>query len=167
MSASFKNTMKSSKSQVQRESAELDSLIQTNNLQEPTMTSTNLPAVIEQQSTSLQTLVLSLHTNFLKPITTELFGKDGFLNKMVGDTALGKLKKTLFDEKDGIFKEFTIGMKDSFDYAKYIFTGKAYTDRSGKSYPDEKNSVLGHLSDGYDFVFSNTSLNFASSFSWY
>lgn len=156
-SSSFKNAMKLSPSQVRRDSAELDSLIQTNDILEPSATgSASLPAIVEQQSNSLQTLVLSLHNNFLKPVTSGLFGKDGFFNKMMSETTLGKLKKKLFDEKDGVFGSFTTKMKDAFDYVKYTFTGKAYTDRSGKLYPDEKNSVLGHLSNGYNFVFSNT-----------
>ena len=155
-SLTFNNAMNSTITEVRRDAAQLDSLIQTTGVLEQTSDGTNLPAVIEQQNNSLKTLVLSLHTNFLKPITTSLFGKDGFFNKMMGDSALGKLKKKLFDEKDGVFGSFTTKMKDAFDYVKYTFTGKAYTDRSGKSYPEEKNSVLGHLSDGYNFVFSNT-----------
>lgn len=125
---------------------------------DPHASSAQLQAVNSQVENTniLKRLVLSLHTNFLQPLVGGLFGKDGFFRNIFNEERMKKWKEKLFDEKNGIFGNFTSYMKDSFDYMKYVFTGKKYTNRQGKTYPENENSVLDHLSGGWDFLYRNT-----------
>ncbi len=111
----------------------------------------------QQENTNiLKRLVLSLHTNFLQPMVGGLFGKDGFFRNIFNKEKMKEWKEKLFDEKDGVFGNVTSYIKDQFDYLKYVFTGKKYTNRQGKSFPENTNSVLDHLSSGWDFLYRNT-----------
>lgn len=104
----------------------------------------------------LTKLVMSLQTNFLKPIIGGIFGKDGFFSKLLNNEHVKKIKDVLFNEESGIFKEVTIYMKDQIAAIKHVFTGKEYTDSKGVTYAEDKNSVFDYFAKGYDFVFKNT-----------
>lgn len=118
-----------------------------------------------ENKSSLKALVLGLYTNFLKPMASAVFGKNGLLGKIGNlfnsDNAnkfKDKIKRTLFNEKDGVFGGLTSWFKDQTDYLKHVFTGKGYTKRTGdkETIADSNDSVFGHLLNGYDFVFKNT-----------
>lgn len=98
--------------------------------------------------------------NQLTNIHKGFFGKDGFLSNFWKNTSTQKgidwLKKKLFDEKDGLFAPLVNNFKDAVDYLKYKFTGEEYTDRQNIHHEAESNSVLHHLRNGYDFLFTNS-----------
>ena len=111
----------------------------------------------QSDRTSLKALVIGLYSNFLKPMTSSIFGKNGFFANLLNKEKFKKIKNKLFDEKTGIFSGVTKYFKDQMDYLKYIFTGKGYTNRQNKTFPDRKeDSVFGYLTKGYDFIFRNT-----------
>ena len=116
-------------------------------------------AIVERlndNETSLKSMVLSLNDNFLSPIVGGLFGKNGFFRRIFSKDSMKKFKDMLFDEKDGVFKDVTPWFKDQMDYIRYTFNGKAYTDRKGNKHEENENSVFDHIAKGYDFVYSNT-----------
>lgn len=116
-------------------------------------------AIIDRMNdneTSLKSMVLSLNDNFLSPIVGGLFGKNGFFRRIFSKDSMKKFKDMLFDEKDGVFKDVTPWFKDQMDYIRYTFNGKAYTDRQGNKHGENENSVFDHIAKGYDFVYSNT-----------
>jgi len=114
---------------------------------------------IDEDKSSIKALIHNLFTSFLKPVAG-LFGKNGIVKGMMQSDqmkeGLAFMNKKLFDEKTGMFGGLVSQLKDGVDYLKYAFTGKGYTNRKGKKYADNKNSVLNHLTDGYDFFFKNT-----------
>lgn len=121
-------------------------------------TSAQLQAVNSQVENTniLKRLVVSLHSNFLQPLIGGLFGKDGFFRNIFNKERMKEWKDKLFNEKDGVFGGVTSYMKDSFDYLRYVFNGKGYTNRKGETFPENENSVLDHLAGGWDFLYKNT-----------
>lgn len=111
---------------------------------------------MQENEDSLKAMVLSLHDNFLAPMSGGLLGQDGFLKKFTSKENLRDINKKLFDEKDGIFKGVGSWFKDQMDYIKHVFTGKAYTDRQGKKHDEKTDSVFDHLTNGYDWVYRKT-----------
>lgn len=111
---------------------------------------------MDDNETSIKSMVLSLNDNFLSPLVGGLFGKDGFFRKVFSKESMKKFKDMLFNEKDGVFKNVAPWFKDQMDYIRYIFNGKMYTDRQGNKHEENTNSVLDHITKGYDFVYSNT-----------
>ena len=99
-------------------------------------------------------------TEELSALNKGLFGKEGFISNFWKNSKLQKgidwLKDKLFNDKDGLFAPMVSMFKDGMDYVKYVFTGKGYQNRQGKTYSDNDNSVVSHLKNGYDVIFSNT-----------
>ena len=93
------------------------------------------------------------------PIRESLFGPNGFITKLKDSdffkgikSNFGKLTDFLFGLKDstgkrkgGIFSDTANNLLDIFDGAKYYFTGRAYINRSGVSFPSNNKSVFGEL----------------------
>lgn len=142
---------------ISRDSAEINKVVD-DVLNEETTEAGNIPSSSSNESRGIKALLLSLHSNFLKPMVGGIFGKDGFVNKIFSGNKLNEIKKKLFDDDDSIFKSVGDHFKDAADYMKHIFTGKGYKKRTGdgESIADTDDSVLSHLKNGYDFVFKNT-----------
>jgi len=93
------------------------------------------------------------------PIRESLFGPNGFITKLKNSELFTKIKSNfskltdfLFGLKDstgkrkgGMFSDTSNHLLDIFDSAKYYFTGKAYINRSGLSFPTNNKSVFGEL----------------------
>lgn len=156
------NVLNSSPTDVERESKRINNLIETSLTDDPRQTKTaDLGLDVANENTnSLKTLILDLHTNFLKPMIGGIFGKGGFLSSIWENEKIQKgvnfLKEKLFNEKDGLFAPVVRSFYDQLDHFKYVITGKGYTNRKGETFKDNDNSVLSHLKNGYDFVFKNT-----------
>jgi len=108
---------------------------------------------------SLKQTVVSLHSGSMA-VLSSLFGKSGFFRNMMESDwmkdNMTKLRSYLFDEKSGIFKEVTNSFLDAADYMKYVFNGKAYTDRKGLTHEDTDNAVFKYLGKGYKTAFGFT-----------
>jgi len=112
-----------------------------------------------KMSDSIKASVLGMFSSF-SGIVSKLFGKTGFFNKFWENENVKKLgnkiRSYLFNEKDGIFSGLTKMLLDSFDYLKYSFTGKEYTNRQGKKHKANPDSVLSNIKSGYNTTFDNT-----------
>ena len=108
---------------------------------------------------TLQALVAGLFKS-LSSIAGGIFGKNGIISKFFHSEKVQKgitiLKQKLFDEKTGLFAPLVRIFKDGVDYIKYVFTGKGFTNRKGKKFKDNDESVFSYLKSGYDFIFKNT-----------
>ena len=115
---------------------------------------------VKEQTRSLKDMIFGQFGAFFKPMVGGIFGKSGILRSLFSDDKVNKfltsLKDKLFDEKTGIFKDVTKHFYDIGDYIKYVFTGKGYTNRYGKSYKENDNNVGTYLKKGYQSLFSNT-----------
>lgn len=111
---------------------------------------------MQDNEDSLRGMVLSLHDNFLAPMSGGLLGQDGFLRKVISKENLQDINRRLFDEENGIFKGMGSWFKDQMDYIKHVFTGKPYTDRQGNKHDEKSDSVFDHLTNGYDWVYKKT-----------
>lgn len=107
---------------------------------------------------SLKSLVAGLFSS-LSSMIGGVFGRNGLIGRFFGNNkvkdGIALLKKKLFDEESGLFAPVVRAFKDGVDYMKYVFTGKGYTNRKGKTYSDTNDSVFGHLKNGYTFIFDN------------
>lgn len=108
---------------------------------------------------ALRQTVVTMHTGAVG-ILGGIFGKDGFFKTALTSDwmkdNIAKLKTYLFDENSGLFSPIVKQFLDVGDYMKYVFNGKAYTDRKGVSHADTDNAVFKYLNKGYQFIFGNT-----------
>lgn len=161
-SNTLSNVLNSSTLDIERDAKRVNNFIESSMEDDPRVSDkANLGLDAASENTnSLKTLILDLHTNFLKPMVGGIFGKDGFFSSIWQNEKVQKgvtfLKEKLFNEKDGLFAPVVRSFYDQLDHFKYIITGKGYTNRKGETFKDDENSVVGHLKNGYDFVFKNT-----------
>lgn len=126
----------------------------------------NSPAIINntnelalrmtENENSLKSMVLSLNDNFLSPIVGGLFGKDNFFKKIFESDRMKKLRDILFDENNGPLGGVNVWFKEKIGEISHAFTGKGYVKKDGTWVPEKKDSVLDYISNGYDFLYSNT-----------
>jgi len=113
----------------------------------------------EEDKNSIKAMVLSLHHNFLSPMVSGIFGKDGivrsFFKDVLNNERVKKIREKLFDEETGVFGGVTVWMKDQMNYIKYVFTGKGYTDSNGNTYNEKEDSVFDKIANGYDRIYKN------------
>ena len=100
-----------------------------------------------------------MHDKILNPLNENLFGEDGlinnFKNSYIFKSSKNNIKKLgdyLFGEPDengkrqgGLFSDTANQFLDIFDYSKYYFTGKGYTNRAGITFHDNEKSVFSEL----------------------
>lgn len=118
-------------------------------------TEESLATRMEETETSVKTAVAALNDNFAGPMMNSLAGKDNVFKNLTSKENLQDINRRLFDEKDGIFKGVGNWFRDQMDYVKYTFTGKKYTDRQGNTHDENTNSVMDHLLNGYNFIYTN------------
>src|SRR5574343_419702 len=108
---------------------------------------------------ALKQTVVTMHTGAID-ILSGIFGRDGLVSNIWDSkpvqAGLKKLQNKLFNEKDGVFAPFVRQMLDVGDYMKYVFNGKAYTDRKGVTHEETNNAVFKYINKGYQFIFGNT-----------
>lgn len=104
--------------------------------------------------TTMKAIVADMHTNIIKPLGG-LLGEKGPLSEDKLDEKMKDVRDKLFDKENGIFKDVTLSKEEFINKIKHAFTGKAYTDKNGKKVEAEKESVLDHITNGYDFLYSN------------
>ena len=164
-SGSYELALRQTPSQVMKHAREVDSIMQEearfdNRMPSESEQSAGIVAVgngsEDAKEGTLKSLVLSLHSHFLQPMVSGIFGKHGFFQNLFQNEQLKKIKTKLFDEKTGLFAPLTRYFKDGVDYMKYIFTGKGYTNRNGKTFKENTNSVFDHLANGYNFLYTHT-----------
>ena len=116
-----------------------------------------------------QTMTEWFKDKIFTPIRESLFGPNGFITKLKDSeffkgvkSNFSKLTDFLFGLKDstgkrkgGMFSDTSNHLLDIFDNAKYYFTGKAYINRSGVSFPSNNKSVFGELKSMFS-GFKNT-----------
>lgn len=105
---------------------------------------------------SLKSMVLSLNDNFLSPMVGGIFGKNGFINRIFSEDNMKKVRDMLFDEENGPFGGVTVWFKEKMGEISHAFTGKGYEKRDGTWVGEKTDSVLDYISNGYDFIYSNT-----------
>ena len=103
----------------------------------------------------MKTYVADMHHNLLKPMAG-FFGENGKLARFFSDKHIQDLKNKLFNKEDGTFKDVTLAAEDKKNEIRHAITGKGYTDSEGNKVEAEKESVLDHVVDGYNTLFSNT-----------
>lgn len=100
----------------------------------------------------LQSIAMSLHSNLLVPMYSNVFSKKGLLNRFFGDdpnSEFNQLKEKLFGKENGLLTPLS-------DWLKYQFTGKGYTSRSGKVYEDTDDNIINFLKAGYGKAFGGS-----------
>lgn len=148
-------TMNASSRQIDHDMSNSSAIVET------TLDSVNDMDPLTANVLTMKGFVSDIHNKFLKPMSSKIFGKDGLIQNLYKNPMIEKginfLKDKLFNEKDGLLAPAVSYFKDGINYIKYEITGKEYTDRNGRKYPKKKeNTVLSHLRNAYDFVFSNT-----------
>lgn len=103
----------------------------------------------------LKTYTVDMHHNLLKPIAG-FFGEGGRLSQFLSDKHMEDLKHKLFNKEDGKFKGITRALDDKKKEIAHDITGEAYIDSEGNKVEAEKESVLNHVVEGYNKLYSNT-----------
>lgn len=155
LEGTFDQTLNASSRQIDHEMSNSSAIV------EATLDSVNDMDPLTANVLSMKGFVSDIHNKFLKPMSSKIFGRDGFIQNFYRNPMIQKgidfLKDKLFNENNGLFAPLVSYFKDGINYIKYEITGKEFTDRKGKRYPKKnENTVLSHLRNAYDFVFSNT-----------
>ena len=118
--------------------------------------------------TKMANVVTFFNDKIFEPLHETLFGEDGWFTRFKQSDfysnmklKLGNVADYLFGNMDpqgfrqgGLFSDTFNQMKDIFKGFGHYFTGKPYTDSTGKTIPENKDSVFGNIKtialDAYD-----------------